>query len=497
MLSRCEGCPIASGLDCPAEWDWAGFCGHVAREQANPRHGDYWTRKLLKLAGTPRPPWPPPFPSRTSADGKIRVGLVVPVCYSGGADEWTRSLAVALDPARFSLRGLAILDGPGATDPVMVAKFAALIPVAMGREAARALASAVDVLVGWDLGDFPAELARDADHPPVVLVSHSPPQSDWGVRAMSRLEGVDHVAAVSPLALATITMDRRSEARVIWNAVDARRLVPRRTRPEVHAGWGIPPDADVTGYYGRFSEEKRTELLVGLARSLPEGHHVVAVGDGPLSAPLAVEASRIGLANLHILPGDPFAGDVLAGFDRLISLSDYESFGLSIAEAMWAGVPVLSSPTGLPSFAGVELARPIPFGADGPTLAGAVLDDLADTDGTRDRVARARAFATDRLSLARFGDEWSDYLASIATARPAPVTPAPNPRSMAPSDRDAILACPHRGEYGALVLLAEEQGCCGGGIARTSCSAQKGRRPGRVTLAECHECVLNRNKALV
>jgi hypothetical protein len=64
----------------------------------------------------------------------------------------------------------------------------------------------------------------------------------------------------------------------------------------------------------------------------------------------------------------------------------------------------------------------------------------------------------------------------------------PSSATLDPVVRDAVLACPHRGAEGGLVLLEDEKSCCGGGAERTSCSAGKGERPGRVTLRECLAC---------
>lgn len=417
---------------------------------------------------------PPPtatFPRRDDAGGRLRLGLVMPVCYAAGAEEHSRQLVAGLDPSRFTWRGLAVLDGPGAGDPGMFARFSDLLPVAYGRPAAAELAAAVDVLVGWDLGDFPASLAARPGRPAVVAVGHSPPESSWGLKAMTPLDGVDVVVAVSELAVDTIPEARRDGVRVIWNAIDPARLVAGRSRAEMRRAWGVPEAAKVVGFYGRFSEEKGIDVLPGLAASLPAGWHVVAVGRGHLRTSLA------GPANLHLPGGDDAAGDVLGAFDRLVSPSHFESFGLSMGEAMHLGLPVVATPAGIVRLHR-GLAREVPIRSTGRAWADAVLADVADPEGTSARVARARAFADVHLGLGRMAREWGDLIGSLAAPRPA----------VEPAARDRVNSCPHRGNelpISAYILA----GCCGGGPTRFECRAGRGKVPGQPTLRDCLQCV--------
>jgi glycosyltransferase involved in cell wall biosynthesis len=258
---------------------------------------------------------------------------------------------------------------------------------------------------------------------------------------------------------------------VIRNAVDVHRLEVRRSRAEMRRAWGVPPGSLVAGYLGRLSAEKDPHAMRRMIGHLPDDWHGVLVGSG---------AERIQPhPRLHLVGTDPAAGDVLSAFDVLVVPSHYESFGLTMAEGLWAGVPVVSTEVGI---ARLEpgLTRVIPVDADGPTLARAILDDQADMRGTAERTGAGKLFARERLSPDRFGREWTDLILATAPARPAP--------RLAAAVRDAVIACEHRGPEGGLVLLEDERSCCGGGEERTACAAGKGRRPGRVTLRECLAC---------
>lgn len=84
-------------------------------------------------------------------------------------------------------------------------------------------------------------------------------------------------------------------------------------------------------------------------------------------------------------------------------------------------------------------------------------------------------------------------MAMLAPAGPLVRFATPTPDMIAPPEvdpavRDRVVSCPHRGPEGGLVLLEEEQSCCGSGDERTACAIGRGARPGRVTLRDCLAC---------
>lgn len=404
-----------------------------------------------------------PFPDAGPDGGKLRVGLWSPVLFEAGAEAWMLALARALAD-RVSWRGLAIASGPEVA-PAMLDRFAALMPVGHGRDACTALAASCDVVVSWAMSDVPGLLAGLRRPPRVVSVCHAPVDSEWGMSSYRDPAGIDAYVAVSELALGPICESRRAGAKVIWNAVDGARMVVGRDRAAMRYHWGVPPGAKVVGYMGRLAHEKRPGVLAGMLAALPREWHAVLVGSGVLRGAVEAEAARLGVADrLHLAGPDHAAGDVLGAFDALVVPSEYESFCLTLAEGLWAGVPVVSTPVGLARIV-PGLTREAPIGADGPAIAAAVLADQADPAGTRARVEHARSFARARLSPARFGREWASFLRGLAP-----------PRAMDPA-RLALLAetCPSSsGPCG-----------CGSGPPR-QCGHPD--RPALVRKAECLRC---------
>jgi glycosyltransferase involved in cell wall biosynthesis len=245
------------------------------------------------------------------------------------------------------------------------------------------------------------------------MACHFPGESPWGEGSEFLLRGVDRFVAVSELALESIPRSIRERVEVIWNAVEPGRLAVRRGRSTMRGRWGIPPDVTVAGYIGRLAPEKDPDAMLRLAAELPEPWHVVIVGDGREREGLARKVEALGLDRARLVGGDTDVGDVLGAFDTLVVPSLYESFGLTMAEGLWAGVPVLATRSGLAKLV-PGLVREIRAGAGGGELADAVLADRRDVAGTRLRVERAGSFARERLGLDRFGRAWTELLLRTA-----------------------------------------------------------------------------------
>jgi glycosyltransferase involved in cell wall biosynthesis len=400
-------------------------------------------------------------PRGVSRDGRVRVGLIGPCLHHGGAEAWQLALARHTDPARITWLGCAVTGGDSETSPGMVAATSELMPVSLGMQAALDLARRCDLLVTWAVAGVDQLAASQPCPPRVIAVSHSPVESPWGHEVYGASKA-DRFVAVSELALSVLPADSKPTAEVIWNAVDPARLVVRRDRAAMLKTWGVPEGAKVAGYLGRLSAEKNPQAMTRLARSLPDGWWVVVVGDGCERG--AMQSSRPG--NLAVPGPDPAAGDVLAAFDVLVVPSQYESFGLTLAEGVWLGMPVVSTASGLAKLV-PGISHIVPVEADGPTLAAAVLAALAEGP-----TSQAKALVP-RLEPERFGREWTSLL--LDEAGKTTLTALAK-----------VAACPHRN--GELPVSAYPSGCCSGPTLH-GCKAGKGSTPGQVSTAECLACV--------
>jgi len=120
-----------------------------------------------------------------------------------------------------------------------------------------------------------------------------------------------------------------------------------RTRQQM----GIRNDEIVIGSVGRLEKIKGHGLLIdALAQLEPAGLppvRLVLVGDGPEKAALEQKAAQRGVDHRVIFAGaQKKTAALLTSFDIFVLPSLFEALGLSIIEAMGAGLPVIGSTAG-------------------------------------------------------------------------------------------------------------------------------------------------------
>ena len=137
---------------------------------------------------------------------------------------------------------------------------------------------------------------------------------------------------------------------VLYNGIRAPRRLAVAEIAALRQGWGVADCTRVIGGVGRLDWQKGfdrlLESLPALAAALPPGERwgVVILGEGAERARLEKLALRSPQNVLVRLPGfRPDAADCVGAFDLFVMPSRYEGFGLTLAEAMAHGAPVLAS----------------------------------------------------------------------------------------------------------------------------------------------------------
>lgn len=122
----------------------------------------------------------------------------------------------------------------------------------------------------------------------------------------------------------------------------------RLHEPEERVDWrehGVEPGVPVALYAGRFCAEKRLDVILdGHARLDPgERPHLILVGGGPHREKLqALAATRRRLTLLPYVRDRSLLARHYASADYYLATGPGETFGLSIAEAMACGLPVVA-----------------------------------------------------------------------------------------------------------------------------------------------------------
>ena len=224
---------------------------------------------------------------------------------------------------------------------------------------------------------------------------HSPRQRAvlrWSTRLLYPLADVRIVcSALAADDLAALSGIPRERFEVIYNPISPPKVIASTL--EVEALWSEGGRRIVT--VGSLKEQKNHALLLRAFAKIRDRYaKLLILGEGPLRPLLADLATDLGIADRVFMPGfcvDPWP--YLASADLFVLSSDYEGFPLVLAEAMQAGLKVvstdcLSGPAEL--LDNGSFGRLVPCG-DATALAEGI-DAALDEPGDGDRM-RARATA--------------------------------------------------------------------------------------------------------
>ncbi len=127
--------------------------------------------------------------------------------------------------------------------------------------------------------------------------------------------------------------------------------LPRPTLPsreEVRLELGLKKEEIVVGFVGRLDHPKMPEWVIeSVAGSKNKNIKLVIAGDGGKRELVKNKARECGISDRVLLLGWVPGINVMPAFDLLMLPSHYESLGYVYIEALYAQVPVLTTPVGI------------------------------------------------------------------------------------------------------------------------------------------------------
>ena len=214
----------------------------------------------------------------------------------------------------------------------------------------------------------------------------------------------EKITVISPIISPLISFEKRLEE---YNRVDYR-----------EDNWHLRFPSPFLLALGTVEARKNFDQVVAALAQLPKEQRPMLVLAGKLSTGL--EQLRKGAAELgmsdYIKPLGFVESDdlnhLLCRAEALVYPSRYEGFGMPVAEALLAGLPVITSTTSsLPEASGGHALHVDPDDING--MAAAIQDILTDPEATKARVNAGRAYAERAYSPRRLTNQLVELYARV------------------------------------------------------------------------------------
>lgn len=204
---------------------------------------------------------------------------------------------------------------------------------------------------------------------------------NWAVAAFSDIRIINSQFAQRIYRISRLD----SRSMLVYNGIDTRVFNPSNRRHlGVAAQLSLPTDSKHVIVIGAIHPRKGIDVLLAAARLLRNAHpeiHFLIVGDGEEKYVEQIKMQVITAqldSHFHFL-GWQEAPTLIASADVLVSAARQETFGLTVAEAMASGTPVVATRSGGPQEIIEHMYNGMLVPIDDPeSLALAIVDVLAD-----------------------------------------------------------------------------------------------------------------------
>jgi hypothetical protein len=332
----------------------------------------------------------------------LRLAVLSPCCYVGGAERWVMDLLDVL-PRQIQCAGVALMyEETSSTVAIRELRKRAEV-VGFGVEPARKLLRKADVCISWGMMPL-ADCLRDFRGRRIVVIHGS----DTGYSSRVVESAVACGAELVGISQATMVPCGSHPARVIRSGVSPERVKCRSGAGQrLRASLGVGLDEMLVGFVGRLSQEKRLPVLIEAIGLLPPRFRALLVGDGFDTAELKRLAAPLERRVLF-LPGRLDVASVYDALDYFYCGSPSEGLPYTVLEAALAGIPLISTRVG----ALLEIAaRYGVLWTELPANPTALMVAKASTLAVdHDRTYRLRDVVLEGWTLAEMGRGWTRFL---------------------------------------------------------------------------------------
>lgn len=214
--------------------------------------------------------------------------------------------------------------------------------------------------------------------------------------------------------------EQANRIKVMESGVDLERHAPRDKAHDMLSALGIPEDAFIVGFSGRWSEEKDPLGFVEIAR-LTQASHVVFLmtGTGHMRERIeaAIAEACFPAGRFHLVGPVADVAPYIASYDLLCLNSTFDGRPVVVLEALAMGVPVLASRVG-------ALPELVEDGVSGCLLSpgdyagfARCIEQIASEPGRLGEMKRkARERAESKLDARKMMNEYEETLLGVITA---------------------------------------------------------------------------------
>lgn len=210
-----------------------------------------------------------------------------------------------------------------------------------------AMPHAISAILARDIADHPVQIITTLHGTDITVLGY-----DSAFKKMIRhgIEQSDAVTAVSEnlVKLTKETLDVNKEIHVIYNFVNERKYY-RRNLPSLKKQYGILMNEKVIVHISNFRKVKRIEDVIFTFLYMLEDvdAKLLLIGDGPERSSISELVHSLGIEDKVLFLGkQKRVEDILSIADLKLLLSQKESFGLVLLEAMACKVPCIGTHVG-------------------------------------------------------------------------------------------------------------------------------------------------------